>query len=146
MNFQAHSPKTKDILNLRHLCNRRGCAQPYRMANAVKKFIKFRTIITSVFTLQPELQCRECATLSSISESRLQLLVNPAAAGKFMVQWSNNILHLTLYHMTKVNPLLHRYSFRRINNRQLLKTLWDKEKLLITSNFSFSHNVFYSIR
>ena len=25
----------------------------------------------------------------------------------------------------------------------LLKTLWEKEKLLITSNFSFSHSVFY---
>ena len=25
-----------------------------------------------------------------------------------------------------------------------LKTLWEKEKLLVTSNFSFSHNVFKS--
>ena len=25
----------------------------------------------------------------------------------------------------------------------LLKTLWEKEKLLVTNNFSFSHNVFY---
>ena len=24
-----------------------------------------------------------------------------------------------------------------------LKTLWEKEKLLVTSNFSFSHSVFY---
>ena len=40
------------------------------------------------------------------------------------------------------NPLLHRYSFGRINNRQLLKTLWEKEKLLVMSNFSPSHNVF----
>ena len=45
-----------------------------------------------------------------------------------------------------LNPLLYRYSFWRINNRQLLKTLWEKEKLLITINFSFSHNVFNSIR
>ena len=45
-----------------------------------------------------------------------------------------------------LNALLHRYSFQRINNRQLLKTLWEKKKLLITSNFFFSHNVFYSIR
>ena len=37
-------------------------------------------------------------------------------------------------------------SFQRINNRQLLKTLWEKKKLLITSNFSFSHNIFYLIR
>ena len=28
-------------------------------------------------------------------------------------------------------------------NTSLLKTLWGKEKLLITSNFSFFHNVFY---
>ena len=27
----------------------------------------------------------------------------------------------------------------------LLKTLWKKEKLLVTSNFSFTHSVFYSI-
>ena len=30
-----------------------------------------------------------------------------------------------------INPLLHRYSFWCINNRQLLKTFWEKEKLLI---------------
>ena len=26
---------------------------------------------------------------------------------------------------------------------QVLKTLWEKEKLLVTSNFSFSHSLFY---
>ena len=31
----------------------------------------------------------------------------------------------------------------RVCITRLLKTLWEKEKLLITSNFSFSHNVFY---
>ena len=30
-------------------------------------------------------------------------------------------------------------------NRLLLKTLWEKQKLLVTSNFSFSHSFFYSI-
>ena len=33
-----------------------------------------------------------------------------------------------------------------MNNRQLFKTLWEKKKLLVTSNFFFSHNVFHSIR
>ena len=47
---------------------------------------------------------------------------------------------------SKFNPLFHRYSFQRINNRKLLKTLWEKEKLLVRSNFSFSLNAFYSIR
>ena len=45
-----------------------------------------------------------------------------------------------------MNSLLHRYSFERIDNIQLLKTLWEMKNLLITSNFFFSHNVYYSIR
>ena len=36
-----------------------------------------------------------------------------------------------------LNLLLYRYSFWHINNRQLLKILWKKEKLLVTSNISF---------
>ena len=33
--------------------------------------------------------------------------------------------------------------FLRVCRTSLLKTLWEKEKLLVTSNFSFSHSVFY---
>ena len=33
--------------------------------------------------------------------------------------------------------------FLPVCNSSLLKTLWEKEKLLLTSNFSFSHCVFY---
>ena len=33
--------------------------------------------------------------------------------------------------------------FLCVCSKSLLKTLWEKEKLLITSNFSFSHSVFY---
>ena len=33
--------------------------------------------------------------------------------------------------------------FACVCNTSLLKTLWETEKLLITSNFSFSHSVFY---
>ena len=32
--------------------------------------------------------------------------------------------------------------FEASGETSVLKTLWEKEKLLITSNFSFSHNVF----
>ena len=35
----------------------------------------------------------------------------------------------------RLNPLLHRYSFWRINNRQLLKTLWEKEKIACNEQF-----------
>ena len=31
----------------------------------------------------------------------------------------------------------------RVCSTSLLKTQWEKEKLLVTSNFSFSHSVFY---
>ena len=45
-----------------------------------------------------------------------------------------------------IKASLHRYSFYCIDNRRLLKTLREKKKLLVTSNFFFSHNDFHSIR
>ena len=33
--------------------------------------------------------------------------------------------------------------FLRVYRTNLLKTLWEKEKLLVTSNFSFSHSISY---
>ena len=48
-----------------------------------------------------------------------------------------------------INPLLHRYSFWRINTtafENIMEKMWEKEKLLVTSNFSFPHNVFNSIK
>ena len=44
-----------------------------------------------------------------------------------------------------VNPFPNKPWFSRVCSWSLLKTLREKEKLLITSNFSFSHSVFYSI-
>ena len=41
------------------------------------------------------------------------------------------------------NPLPHNDTFWYIKDILLWKTLWEKEKLLVTSNFSFFHNVFY---
>ena len=41
-----------------------------------------------------------------------------------------------------VNPFPHNDTFWRPWETSLLKTLWEKEKLLIRSNFSFSHRVF----
>ena len=41
------------------------------------------------------------------------------------------------------NPFPNKPCFLRVCSISLLKTLWEKEKLLITSNFSFSHSVFY---
>ena len=43
----------------------------------------------------------------------------------------------------RVNPFPHNDTFWRPWETSLLKTLWEKEKLLVTSNFSFSHSVFH---
>ena len=42
-----------------------------------------------------------------------------------------------------INPFPHNETFWCPWETSLLKTLWEKEKLLVTSNFSFSHSVFY---
>ena len=41
------------------------------------------------------------------------------------------------------NPFPHNDTFWRLWETILLKTLWEKGKLLVKSNFSFSHSVFY---
>ena len=42
-----------------------------------------------------------------------------------------------------INPFRNKPWFLRVCNTTLLKTMWEKKKLLATSNFSFSHSVFY---
>ena len=45
--------------------------------------------------------------------------------------------------LDRFNPFPDKPWFLRVCRTSLLKTLWEKEKLLILSNFSFSHIVFY---
>ena len=45
-----------------------------------------------------------------------------------------------------VNPFPNKPWFSRVCCTSLLKTLSEKVKLLVTSNFSFLHNVFYPVR
>ena len=55
---------------------------------------------------------------------------------------SNLSRHLN-YHF---NPFPNKPWFLPVCSTSLLKTLWEKEKLLVTSNFSFTHSVFYPFR
>ena len=55
--------------------------------------------------------------------------------------WVWKSLNFTVWE--RVNPFPHSDTFWRLWETSLLKTLWEKEKLLVTSNFSFSHSVFY---
>ena len=41
------------------------------------------------------------------------------------------------------NPSPNKLWFLRVRSTSLLKTLWEKKKLLETSNFAFYHYVFY---
>ena len=45
-----------------------------------------------------------------------------------------------------INPFPNKPWFLHVCSTSLLKTLWEKEKSLVTSNFSFSHSVFYPFR
>ena len=45
-----------------------------------------------------------------------------------------------------INSLPHKSWFLRVCTSNPLKTLWEKEKLLVTSNLSFSHSAFYPFR
>ena len=42
-----------------------------------------------------------------------------------------------------LNPFPNKPWFLRVCSTSFLETLWEKEKLLVTSNFSFSRSVFY---
>ena len=42
-----------------------------------------------------------------------------------------------------VNAFPNKSLFLRVHGTSLSETLWEKEKMLVTSNFSFSHSVFY---
>ena len=51
---------------------------------------------------------------------------------------------LRIKHLTTEPPFPHKPWFSRVCSTSLLKTLWEKEKLFVKSNFSFSLSVFYS--
>ena len=76
---------------------------------------------------------------------RLRIFIEKAATAK---HWHPHVVFLflsffrRLFRLGNLNPLLHRYSFWRVNNRQLLKTFCKKEKLLVISHFSFFLNFF----
>ena len=50
---------------------------------------------------------------------------------------------LDMEFLLSINLFPNKPWFLRVCSASLLKTRWEKEKLLVTSNFSFSHSVFY---
>ena len=62
-------------------------------------------------------------------------------------KWVENVVVLFGKGLTYYNTMPHfdaqTSPFLLVCSISYLKTLWEKEKLLVTSNFSFSHSVFY---
>ena len=52
-------------------------------------------------------------------------------------------VHLSMLSWSSLNPFPNKPWFLRMCGKSLLKTMWKKEKLLVTSNFTFFHGVFY---
>ena len=48
-----------------------------------------------------------------------------------------------MWNRRNVNPFPNKPWCLHVYSTSLLKTLWEKEKLLVASNFSYSHSVFY---
>ena len=53
---------------------------------------------------------------------------------------------MRISHTLAINHFPNKPWFLRVCSTSLLKSLWEKEKLLIWSNFSFSHSVIYPFR
>ena len=74
-------------------------------------------------------------------------ILSSANAFKFKFLSSGNglidVLYVDFDPYTFINPLPNNHDFYWPWIRSLLKTLWEKEKMLVTSIFSFFHNVFY---
>ena len=63
---------------------------------------------------------------------------------KLQVLFSLILMHTVSKNV--LNPFPNKPWFLRVYGTILLKTLWEKEKMLVTSIFSFSYSIFYSIK
>ena len=55
-------------------------------------------------------------------------------------------LPANFYYIHGLNSFPHNADFEDLWKRNHLKTVWEKEKMLVTSIFSFSQNVFYPFK
>ena len=79
------------------------------------------------------------------------LSINEKLAGsqsKFTLDWWEGIIPEMIIFLFFNTLLTHSHTmtpFDAPGKQAFLKTLWEKEKLFVTSNFSFSHSVFYPL-
>ena len=80
-------------------------------------------------------KCMSIIFITFCNKSETDLLITRQPNFGLMSKWSISKQHF--------NPFPHNDTFWRPWETSHLKTLWEKEKLPVTSNFSFSHSVLY---
>ena len=114
----------------KHCWKRRKCWLP--------AFSPFPTVFSA-------LSKREIVTLATFDLSSANAL-NLVMSKILSFVKGLNCLHFSVntFNSFPNKPCFFFVFFLCVCSTSLLKTLWEKEKLLVTSNFSFSHSVFYS--
>ena len=74
--------------------------------------------------------------------SRLRIFPPFGKCFKIFVFPPKNVLGISLC----LKSLTHNDDFWRTRGKSHIKTLWEKKKMLVTSIFFFSHNVFYPVK
>ena len=89
---------------------------------------------------------RECVTNCLDMTFAFKVALNPNTTNQPAFVWHMFSLLCKKCHLKfSFNPFPNNPWFLRVCSTSLLKTLWEKQKLLVTSNFSFSHSVFYPL-
>ena len=89
----------------------------------------------------------QCAPYHNAFNKRSSRIVYQNNSAKFysekILTVCNAVYFRLCIHLIHLNPFPNKPWFSRVCSTSLLKTRWEKKKLLVTSNFFFSHSVFY---
>ena len=113
----------------------------------------FRFLLVSANSLnvnQPDDKISDWSELKAFADDKFnitQMLISVFARVENVVGRGENAGNQLLFsHNVKfINSFQNKPLFLRVCSINLLETMWEKEKLLVTSNFSFSHSVFYPL-
>ena len=83
------------------------------------------------------------ATIISWNAYHWPMLADSLCLMHLIIQFGKKVYSIYLLKFVFIKPFPNKPWFLHVCSIVLSKTLWEKEKLLVTSNFSFSHSVFY---
>ena len=96
------------------------------------------------FSLEESKICRLVMGYPFTKQSKLKMTMETNVGNKLHLSINmNQYPHQLFDRNRQFNPFPNNPWFSQVCSTSLLKTLWEKEKLLVTSNFSFSCSVFY---